>query len=144
MRLLLVTGSRSAPESPVLAELGTIEPHRLTLMHGASGWTSAERPEWLPSKLNGADGHAHRWALRNDVALLPMPAQWWRDGEVDRSAGPRRNRAMVDVAARFRDAGWKVLVLAFPKKVRAESPGTWGCIDLADRAGLPVRVHEVL
>jgi hypothetical protein len=73
----------------------------------------------------GADTHAKNWAMKRGVAHEPHPADWARYG---RSAGPVRNKQMVDAGA---DA-----VLAFPK------PGGRGTQDLMNRASKAgIRVH---
>jgi hypothetical protein len=82
----------------------------------------------------GADAAAAVWARRADrngwhVTEEPHPADWNTHG---RSAGPIRNRRMVEAGAD--------LVLAFVGP--GPSRGTRGTIALAVGAGLPVRRYE--
>lgn len=81
-------------------------------------------------QLRGADRWADEWATEHAFAGITAerhPADWSQG----RSAGPSRNRRMVHAGA--------VLALAFPL---GESRGTRGCVDLCERAGIPVVVTE--
>jgi hypothetical protein len=81
----------------------------------------------------GADQLAHDWAIHYAVPVLVVPADWAKDG---RRAGPLRNEAMVAVAKWIADgAGEEVGVFAFPL---GESRGARGCMEIAERAGVPV------
>jgi hypothetical protein len=82
----------------------------------------------------GADAAAAVWARRAErsgwqVTEEPHPADW---DTLGRSAGPIRNRQMVEAGAD--------LVLAFVGP--GPSRGTRGTIALAVGAGLPVRRYE--
>jgi hypothetical protein len=73
-------------------------------------------------------------------------ANWYPNGgtRLDRSAGPRRNKRMVEEAAALKAIGETVLGLAFPAvRSRSQSRGTLGCIELARAAGLEVEVTDV-
>lgn len=73
----------------------------------------------------GADAIANSWAQSQPgIAVDAQPANWERFG---RSAGPRRNQAMVDRGAD--------ICLAFPK---GQSRGTRHCMRAAEKAGIPV------
>lgn len=122
MRVIL-TGSRSWDRPDVIhgildiiAKETAAIGDRLTLVHGA-----------CPS---GADAHADAWyrAKRGEMPLgvERHPANWREHGK---RAGFLRNQELVRLGAD--------LVLAF---LRDESPGTTGCIELAERAGLTVQV----
>lgn len=74
----------------------------------------------------GADRYAYDWAWERGVVADVYLADWAAYG---RGAGPRRNAAMV--------ATRPSVVLAFPL---GESRGTRGCMRLAEKAGIPVRV----
>lgn len=77
----------------------------------------------------GADRHAAVWARDWGVDQLPFPAEWYRDGKLDRSAGPRRNQRMLD-------EGKPDLVIAFP--------GGTGTADMVRRArAAGIRVMEI-
>ncbi len=83
----------------------------------------------------GADLHAHDWCEDNaafyerqgiEIVEDPHPADWKRWGK---PAGMRRNGEMVKLGADE--------VLAFPD---VDSIGTYGCVDLAVRASIPVTI----
>lgn len=78
----------------------------------------------------GADRFAELWARRTDLYVESEihRADWATHG---RAAGPIRNAAMVAAGAD--------LLLAFPM---GPSPGTRGCIRMAQLAGIPIRVFE--
>jgi len=82
--------------------------------------------------VEGADEMAERWARNNDVDSRIVRARWTADtgGKLDRSAGPRRNRRMLEL---FPDRS----VLAFPY---GNSKGTGDCIRQAVELGHPVLV----
>lgn len=77
----------------------------------------------------GADYWAHLWALAHpDCTEVQYPAQWRNErGEIDRSAGFRRNAEMVSKGAD--------LVLAFPHPAGS---GTQHTMKLAREAGIKV------
>lgn len=60
------------------------------------------------------------------------PANWYPNGYRDRSAGPKRNKKMVDLGA--------VMCFAFPE---GESRGTRGCAKMAQEAGIPTLIIEL-
>lgn len=72
----------------------------------------------------GADQLAAMLATRMGMQTEHHPADWHRHGK---AAGPIRNREMVDAGAD--------VCLAFPI---GASPGTRGCMKLAEQAGIPV------
>lgn len=79
---------------------------------------------------SGADSLAKRWALRKGIKQTPYPAAWTVDGQLDRSAGPRRNQQMLT-------EGKPQLVVAFP--------GNSGTADMTERARMAgVKVVEVV
>lgn len=81
--VLMVSGSRHAVD-PTPIETALDEFHAASpiahLHHGGA---------------RGVDSIAHQWALRNNVPVTSHPADWSTYG---RSAGPIRNRAMLDEA----------------------------------------------
>lgn len=85
----------------------------VTLVHGA-----------CPT---GADHFAAAHAERMGWTVEAHPADWSQG----RGAGPERNKRMVALGAD--------LCLAFPF---GASRGTRGCMVLAEKAGIPVRVFE--
>lgn len=127
---ILVTGSRAWTDGGLIARalFGAVESlsdreGRIVLVHGGA---------------RGADSIAHQiwlrgfWRQRMIPADLAQPevhpADWVRYG---RAAGHRRNAEMVALGAD--------ICLAFPL---GDSPGTRGCVALAEKAGIPVVVHE--
>lgn len=82
----------------------------------------------------GADRMCKEWVARMQLNGLsvseePHPADWYPNGKLDRSAGPKRNGEMVAL-------GPYEQCLAFPLK----GNGTWDCIKRANRAGIAVRI----
>lgn len=110
---VLITGSRNwDDETIIIAELDALPPGT-TIVHGG-----------CPT---GADAIAHSYATANGMPVEVHPADWDKHG---RAAGPIRNAEMI--------ATRPDLVIAY---VRGASPGTWGCIRLAQSAGLKVRIR---
>lgn len=70
----------------------------------------------------GVDLYAKQWAVDRQQLVDPFPADWQQYG---RSAGPRRNTAMVGVGAD--------LCIGFPGP---SSEGTWDCLKKATKAGI--------
>lgn len=77
----------------------------------------------------GADHIAKQWAAERSIPCETFEPFWASQGK---SAGPKRNRRMLDAGAD--------LVLAFPIGGRKRSPGTWDCIEAASERGIPVRI----
>lgn len=88
----------------------------------------------------GADIIAGEWAdMHHDdgVARVPYPANWKRHG---RSAGPRRNQAMLDyLLARLNHDCHGIEVIAFHDDLES-SRGTKDMVDRAHKAGVSWRV----
>jgi hypothetical protein len=126
VKVVLVTGSREwTDREAVRTRLAHHDPghridHETVLVHGAA---------------RGADSIAAEIAVEWGWTVLPMPAQWDRDGK---RAGPVRNRRMVDVVARLGLCGWDVQVEGFPL---GRSPGTRGCLTMAERVFGADAVH---
>lgn len=123
MRVIL-TGSRTWDRPDVIhnvldiiaREAAAVGDEHLVVVHGCA---------------RGADMQADAWVRRGDHPL-PVTAERhpadWRQGK---QAGWVRNRAMVSLGAD--------LCLGF---VRDLSKGATGCVELAERAGLTVRVID--
>lgn len=126
---MLVTGSRAWPDPRAvrLALHGVVleirqdatkrgVTPRIVVVHGA-----------CPT---GADAYADAWARWHsdccDIEVETHRADWRKYG---RAAGPIRNEHMVSLGA------WRVLAFPF-----MQSRGTANCIQLADEAGLDVRI----
>ena len=119
---ILVTGSRNWRDRQAIRDALDEALRRygpFVLVHGACP------PRWDGKP--GADALADEWGMDHrylGVRVERHPADWDRYGN---GAGPVRNREMVEAGA--------LLCLAFPL---GESPGTKGCMSLADAAGIPV------
>lgn len=114
---VIVTGSRHLPDTgQVATALAAATTVGDTIVHGA-----------CPT---GADAQADTFARTRGRQTEPHPADW---GRLGRAAGPARNQHMVSLGAD--------LVIAFPHPT-LPSPGTWGCVRAARRAGLPVIVWQ--
>jgi hypothetical protein len=110
---VIVCGSRTWNDGDAIHdELDNIDRENLTIIQGGA---------------RGADSIARGWALDADVKCEEYPADWNRHG---RSAGPIRNREMLDHGAD--------LVIAF--RATGESRGTDDMIRESRRRGIPVRV----
>ena len=77
----------------------------------------------------GADASVRYWALRLGHRVRIMRADWDQHG---RSAGPIRNRAMLDLNP--------ALVVAF--RAQGRSRGTDDCVEEARRRGIEVEEHR--
>lgn len=66
-----------------------------------------------------------------------FPANW---DKLNKSAGPVRNQAMVDVAVLFQRYGHDVICYAFPA---LDSRGTVDCVARAERAGIMIVETEL-
>lgn len=107
------------------------------LVCGGRDYTDAERVETVLNSLHaeqritsiitgaarGADALAQAWAVSNRISVARYPANWKEHG---RSAGPRRNRAMLE-------AERPQMVVAFPG-----GKGTKDMVDRADAARVSV------
>lgn len=124
---ILVTGSRNWTDRDAIAR---------ALFDALAAYAREairEMPVLVHGGARGADTIADQvWRERMLWAELADPeihrADWERYG---RRAGMVRNAEMVNAGA--------TVCLAFPL---GDSPGTRGCIRLAEKAGIPVVVHE--
>ena len=112
---VLVCGSRNWYDTDAISSRLS-QLHKSTIIiHGAA---------------RGADTIARAYAIRFGLRQVAVPAKWEEHG---RSAGPIRNRFMLDMKPD--------LVIAFHL---GDSPGTWDCINEARRRGIPVEVIHAL
>lgn len=82
----------------------------------------------------GLDLMADRFGRQGGWVVLGVPAIWYPvPGELDRSAGPKRNALLVDLLLVFRKHGYEVSVEAFP----LGGTGTANCCKLAAAAKVP-------
>ena len=77
---------------------------------------------------SGADALGERYAKENGFEIERHPADWLKYG---RSAGPRRNKQMADVAD---------FVICF---WNGKSKGTMSMIDYAKKSNKPVRIKKI-
>lgn len=84
------------------------------------------RDELAHGACSGADSIAAEYARRRGWKVTEFRANWRPNGSLDRSAGPRRNRRLLD---EFKPE----LLIAFPG-----GRGTTNMIKLAKKAGIPV------
>lgn len=127
---VLVTGGRRRPDEQTVWDHLTAPLAvgvDLTVVHG-------DCPQ-------GVDGYVDRWCRtairvtsRCRVTVETHPASDFGSWP---ACGPKRNAHMVRLGAD--------LVLAYPDHSGSGrgSPGTYGCVDLAVRAGLPVTIHRL-
>jgi hypothetical protein len=132
MYRVLVTGSRTWHDThavfQALDDLLEEHPEGLVVVHGACR--------------SGTDEIARQWAFRalragSSVRTEPHPADW---GEYGKSAGFVRNAEMVTAGADKCLAF--IMPCANPHCRKAKPHGSHGgthCVDLAERAGIPVR-----
>lgn len=116
MRRILITGSRdwtdeTAVHTLILAEAFNLPPGEVVVIHGDC--------------TTGADVIADAFARKQGYTVEAYPADWSQG----RKAGPLRNQHMVDLGAD--------ICLAFPLP---GSRGTLGCMKMAHRAGISLRV----
>ncbi|MFE0039389.1 SLOG family protein [Streptomyces sp. NPDC059015] len=129
---ILVTGSRDWDDVNIVRDILASAVYQnvpAVIVHGG-----------CPS---GPDAIASWWIRQHRILGLTEEmhrAEWRTDGQLDRSAGFRRNAHMVSLGAN--------ICLAFirrctkPKCTKAQphgSHGTTHCADLAEKAGIPVR-----
>lgn len=77
----------------------------------------------------GVDTQAFEWARSNDVPVAHYPAPW---GHLNKSAGPWRNRAMVQAYA-------PDLVLVFHDDLYGRSRGSRDMLEYATQQGITAR-----
>lgn len=118
---ILVCGSRTWRDATIIERHMKVAAahhhlHPIVIIHGAAA---------------GADTIAESVALDHGWEIVSKPAEWEKHG---RSAGPIRNREMLDLKPD--------LVLAFATPSLARSTGTRDCVTEARKRGIPVRLIE--
>lgn len=111
MKVVLVCGGRGFSDIRVIN-------NALTKLHTQYQFTTVIHGAAL-----GADMLADEWARKNNLQVIPFPADWDSYGN---SAGPIRNRQMLI-------NGHPTLVIAFPG-----GKGTRDMVDLARMSKIPV------
>lgn len=116
-KVILVCGDRNWKDVEVIADtlLAEVQAHE-------------PRPHLLNGGCRGADRLAAGVAEEFGWLVSTLNADWLRYGK---SAGPRRNRAMLDENPD--------IVIAFHDNIE-QSRGTKDCVNEARRRGIPVRI----
>lgn len=87
----------------------------------------------------GADGldTIARWeCLERRITVITIHADW---NLLGLSAGPIRNKQMLEELLKYKDKGYEISLQAFPLP---GGKGTQGMIRLAEGKGITVRVHK--
>lgn len=111
---VLICGDRDWKDEDTIENYIKTLPPRSVVIHG---------------NCRGADRIARRLALKHGHSELPIKAKWGKHG---RSAGPRRNREMLD-------KGKPDIVIAFHDNIE-ESKGTKDMIDKTRKRGIPYKI----
>lgn len=118
---VLVCGGRNYKDKnkvfDTLDRLHNQRPIEMIVHGGAGGYDERSEPY-------GADQIAEEWAALNKIPTSVYNADWKNEG---RSAGPKRNARMLQQELPHG-------VVAFPG-----GPGTKNMIELAEKAGVPVK-----
>ena len=149
LTILLFTGSRRLPatDAEIIAELdaftkehGLSTARRVLVFHGACPHRSEGR---------SVDAVVDGWARRRGWAVRDIRAGWfpYRHVGVTWAAGMARNAALIGEIVQLRRMlgdGVRVLGCAIPWGDRDErkSKGTWGCVDLAVAADIPMHIRR--
>jgi hypothetical protein len=126
-RTILVTGARNWSHG-----------HRVTEMLDQAAAQAEGEVRLLVGDAPGVDAHARAWAQARGVPVEVFQARWAQmaaEGKPRSSAGPERNRAMLD---RLDQAEGERLVIAFHDDLIGRSKGTRHCATKARRRGYPV------
>lgn len=113
MSTVIITGSRNWDDYKTLFSSLDLEHHKEPITLFVEGGA------------DGADDLGKRWATKNGIPVVTVPADWSAHG---RSAGPKRNIEMLN---RYPDAR----VIAFPAP---NSKGTLHCMSEAKNRGMLV------
>lgn len=116
---VLVCGSRTFANGPIIGTMLSGVPSGSTVIHGAA---------------KGADTHAAVWADKLGLDIEPYPAEWTKHGK--RAGFLRNQRMLVE--------GKPDVVIAFVDKPLAQSVGTDMMVGLARDANIPVYVIEYM
>lgn len=124
MRLLVCGGRDWRDQARMDAALDAVHRKYGVSLLIEGGQVSRDR---ATGELYGADWHAGTWAIRRCVPHWTCYAQWFSPtGEIDRAAGPERNRRMLTI-------GQPAAAVAFPG-----GKGTRGMVQLLRTAGVPI------
>jgi hypothetical protein len=129
---LLICGTRTFADYDLLCrkcDALTVNYSAVYVVTGAPDEKDRKR-DWVP----GADGLAERWAKERGHKYRNFAANWKRYGN---PAGPLRNR---DMAIHLLTCKGARGVVAFWDEI---SRGTKDMIDVAEAAGIPVRIVRI-
>lgn len=126
MKAIIVTGDRHA----------TAETWTRAIVHRLKRIWTPDHPILIEGGQTGIDTLAGDLGKAMGYQKIPLPAQWNQHGK---SAGPRRNRAMLSILLTLREHGYEVEVIGFHDDF-AGSRGTKNMIEIARAAGVPVSV----
>jgi len=95
----------------------------------------------LHGAARGLDRMAASFGAQAGWIVIGIPAIWRPvpGGEIDRSAGPKRNALLVDLLFIFREHGYEVSAEAFP----LGGTGTADCCARLERVSIPVTEWKV-
>ncbi len=131
----IIAGPRNFTDQLAMNALIDTAPWRIgTVLSGACGLEESVALA-MPPYARGGDGLGERWAHEHRVPVERFFANWLVTvrgrTRIDRSAGPKRNRLMAELAH---------ALIAYPTGPPSPHSGTWNMIAEAIRAGLEVWV----
>ena len=131
-RRVIVAGSRSFGDTPDDREL--VRKHLEHLV--CPPYVDKDKIEIISGCARGADTAGAEIAKELGYAVKEFPADWDTYGK---AAGMIRNKQMADYASED-DHQWKAILIAFWD---GESRGTENMIDIANKAGIEVKIIKV-
>lgn len=135
---VIIAGSREIVKSPEDLYICGFISGKLTeqedmLIEKAVKESSFDITEVVCGMARGADLAGLRWAKRNNIPVMEMPADWDKYGK---SAGYRRNVEMAEYAGENGDGGLIVII-------RNGSKGSTHMLNIAKEKGLKTYVIEI-
>jgi hypothetical protein len=121
-KLLLISGSRDwDDEKPIIQLLKLFDPDWTLVIHGKCA--------------SGADAIANHYAADLGFTVVRFPANWRPNGQYDVSAGPKRNKQMVDVGVANMRLGVEVHAGVF---LLPQSRGTRNTLKMCQSSGFVI------
>lgn len=121
---ILVTGAREYSNKKLVRNTlkNAVEDHeKIILIHGGC---------------SGADKLAGEVGLKLGFIVEVYPAEWKKYGK---SAGPKRNKQMVDRLVEYKNLGYNIKMFAFHDDID-NSKGTKNCVNIAQKNGIAVDI----
>lgn len=119
---------------------------KAAIFSGSRNWIDRQKVAKVFTQLcpdvvieGGADGldTIARWeCLERKITVITFNADW---NLYKLAAGPIRNKQMVEELLKYKDKGYEISLQAFPL---SGSKGTPGMMRMAEKYGIPVRVHK--